>query len=107
MGRPKGSLNRNKRSLLARLKEEYGEEFHPILRIAQNCVDLQKSAKREKDPEKRDIKLKAANAEWARMAEYVEPKLKSIEHDVSGNVSHAVISDKPMSEEEWEEKYCK
>ena len=87
MARPKGSLNKNKRSLLARLKEEYGEDFHPIVRIAENCVYLQEQADKEKDPEKRAVKVKAANSEWARMAEYTEPKLKSTDLTVNSDVT--------------------
>ena len=87
MARPKGSPNKSKRSLLARLKEEYGDDFHPIMKLARNCVYLQEAADKEKDAEKREMKVKAANAEWARMAEYTEPKLKSADINVNTDVT--------------------
>lgn len=106
MARPKGSANKNKRSLLARLREEYGDDFHPIMKLARNCVFLQEDADNEEDQEKRAVKVKAANAEWSRMAEFVEPKLKAVEHEVTANLTNAIISDRPMTAEEWEEIYC-
>ena len=33
MGRPAGLPNKNKRALMARLKDIYGEEFHPIMQV--------------------------------------------------------------------------
>ena len=95
MARPMGSSNRNKKYLLNRLQTMYGEDFHPIMKIAKNCVELQDAAEAIEIPNKnaflndtealdsaiqgRMAALKSANAEWSRVAEYVEPKLKSIE----------------------------
>ena len=76
MPRPKGSPNRNKMFLLNRLQDMYGEDFHPIMEMAKNASELQKLANAE-DAEPRDYVT--ANKAWADIAEYTEPKLKSID----------------------------
>jgi len=40
MARPSGSPNKNKSFLLNRLQAMYGKDFHPIIKIAENCVEL-------------------------------------------------------------------
>jgi len=75
----------------------YGEDFHPIIKIAENCVELQERVEAIEIPElpeeptveeieataiARDGKvnaIKVANNEWSRIAEYTEPKLKATE----------------------------
>ena len=69
---------------MARLKEEYGDDFHPIMKLAQNCVFLQEDADNEEDLASKVAKVKTANAEWARIAEYTEPKLKATDLTVEG-----------------------
>ncbi len=88
-----GSMNKNKQFLLNRLEEMYDKDFHPIMQIAKNCVELQKAADdiEDKDKDKKAIALKSANAEWSRIAEYTEPKLKAIEIDA--NLSHNLHED--------------
>lgn len=93
----KGTINKNKQFLLSRLQDMYGDDFHPIMRIAENCHVVQKAADDivvpalPEKPDADDIKerqenvdrmitaLKGANYEWSRLAEYTEPKLKAIE----------------------------
>lgn len=75
----KGSPNRNKSFLLNRLQDMYGDDFHPIIKIAENCVALQEEADNLEDIDKKHIALKSANAEWSRIAEFTEPKLKATE----------------------------
>ena len=66
MGRTVGALNKNKDRLLRMLKAEYGEEFDPIMRMAEIAAT----------PENDDsLKLSA----WKEVAQYVYPKLKAIE----------------------------
>jgi DNA-binding NarL/FixJ family response regulator len=88
--RPKGIPNKNKRSLKARLKQEYGEQFDVIMMMAENCNTVHeaaRAAKAELVSNPLSIELleeacnaaRTANAELARLAEYVEPKLKSTE----------------------------
>jgi len=75
MGRPTGSNNRNKNFLLNRLKDMYGDDFHPIMRMAESAVQLQKIADEEQDVQAH----KAALDGWDKIANYTEPKLKSVE----------------------------
>lgn len=104
-----GSSNKNKKFLLNRLQKMYGDKFHPIMSIAANCKELQDAAnaieipKIDEDPEDLDdamsqVKayvaainakhkaLRVANAEWSRIAEYTEPKLKSVDIDLNADV---------------------
>ena len=91
-GRPPGSKNKRNQSFLQRrLEAMYGDDFHPIMKIAANCVELQEAADALKDPEERRAALKSANAEWSRISEYSEPKLKSIE--VEATVTHDIHED--------------
>ncbi len=99
MARPKGSLTKNKQHLLKRLQDMYGEDFHPIMNIAQNCVELQQAAQDALDCD-RESKLKAANAEWSRIAEYTEPKLKAVEHSVDEDTAQRFISADPTDNED-------
>lgn len=85
MAREAGIPNKNKRGLLARLKQQYGEDFHPIMRMAENAVKLEDIAKAEPDA----ATVKAALDGWEKIAQYTEPKLKSIE-------VKAEVSTKPM-----------
>ena len=71
-----GSPNRNKMFLLNRLQDMYGEDFHPIMQMAKNANELQQIADSD-EGEPRDRVV--ANNEWSKIAEYTEPKLKSID----------------------------
>lgn len=101
-GRPPGSSNRNKRGLKARLKEEYGDEFDVIMLMGKNCHALQNMANAcqnklqatldDEEASTDDIidhkasvigSAKTAIEALDRLAQYVEPKLKSIE--ISGD----------------------
>ena len=82
----KGSPNRNKQFLLNRLQDMYGADFHPIMTIAKNCNELQVDAE-DKEGDDRVKALVLANAEWSRIAEYTEPKLKAVDHTVQGDMS--------------------
>ena len=59
-----------------RLQEMYGDKFHPIMNMAENAVKLQEAA--DQDPNTQSFK--AALEGWEKIAQYVEPKLKAIEH---------------------------
>ena len=75
MARPLGASNRNKAFLLDRLKDMYGDDFHPIMRMAENAVTLHDQARGTMDTS--DLKL-SIDA-WDRIAQYTEPKLKASE----------------------------
>lgn len=87
----KGKLNKNKKFLLGRLQDLYGEEFHPIMRMAENAVILQELATLDREP----TTLKAALDGWEKVAQYVEPKLKAVE--VTGadgvDIFQAILAD--------------
>jgi len=75
MARPKGKLSVNKQFLLNKLKDMYGDDFHPIMSMAENAVKLQAAA--DENPEASTYK--AAIDGWEKIAQYVEPKLKAVE----------------------------
>ena len=88
MPRPAGSPNKNKKFLLDRLQDMYGEEFHPIMKMAENAVRAQELIDdyddSEADPQALFAGLKFAVDAWDKIAQYTEPKLKAIDH--SGQV---------------------
>jgi len=99
-GRPEGSMNKNSRFLLTRLQDIYGDDFHPIMKIAENCATIQDIADNCKDEmtideveavegEEGEIGVdvitrvislsKLANENWEKLAPYIAPKLKATE----------------------------
>jgi len=80
MASREGSPNKNKVFLMRRLQDMYGEEFHPIMNMAKNAHDFQKLVDGKKiEPELMGSALVEANKLWEGIAQYVEPKLKSVE----------------------------
>ena len=73
--RPPGVPNKNKKFLLARLQDMYGESFHPIMKMAEAASKLDYIAEQEGDV----TALNAAVNAWGKVAEYTEPKLKAVE----------------------------
>ena len=73
--RPPGVPNKNKKFLLSRLQDMYGESFHPILKMAEAASKLDYIAEEEGDV----TALNAAVNAWSKVAEYTEPKLKAVE----------------------------
>lgn len=78
----KGSSNKNKKFLLARLQDEYGEQFHPIMNMAKNAVELQRIVDTLPENVEKGSAIIEASKLWEGLAQYVEPKLKAIEHNV-------------------------
>ena len=70
-----GIPNKNKKFLLARLQDIYGEQFHPIMKMAEAASKLDYIAEEEGDV----TALNAAVNAWGKIAEYTEPKLKAVE----------------------------
>ena len=87
MASRKGSPNRNKQFLLARLKEMYGDDFEPILKMAECAVEMTEIANKA-DPEHRFDGLRDCVGAWDKIANYVTPKLKATEitADISGEI---------------------
>lgn len=81
----KGSPNKNKTFLLKRLQDMYGDDFHPIIKMADNAVRAQDLVDTyDGDDEHLFAGLKFAVDAWDKIAAYTEPKLKAVEH--TGNV---------------------
>ena len=94
-------MNKNSRFLLTRLQDIYGDDFHPIMKMAENCATIQDIADSSKDEmvideveaieggEGEDIGVdvisrvislaKLANENWEKLAPYIAPKLKATE----------------------------
>ena len=66
---------KNKKFLLNRLQDMYGDNFHPIIRMAERANDLDALAVNEPDA----VNLKASIDAWDKIANYTEPKLKAVE----------------------------
>jgi hypothetical protein len=75
---PKDTV-RNKKFLLNRLKAMYGEDFHPIMKMAKNANRLQELVEDGEGGENEIADLKASIEAWDKVAPYVAPKLKAIE----------------------------
>ena len=82
-----GSTNKNKRFLLNRLQDIYGDDFHPILRMAENASLLHKVA-----VESGCVgDLKQSVDAWDKIARYTEPKLKTVDIGVVSNGNNTPI----------------
>jgi hypothetical protein len=82
MARPVGASNKNKAFLMDRLQDMYGEDFHPIMRMAENAVTLHHQARGTMDT----ADLKLSIDAWDRIAQYTEPKLKASEVNLNAVV---------------------
>jgi hypothetical protein len=78
-----GSPNKNKAFLLNRLQDMYGDEFHPIMRMAEQAAKLHNHAAQSEDTND----LKASIDAWDKIAQYTEPKLKATEIDLYADVT--------------------
>ena len=78
-----GSPNKNKAFLLSRLQAMYGDQFHPIMRMAEQAAKLHNLASNSED---RDD-LKSSIDAWDKIAQYTEPKLKATEIDLLADVT--------------------
>ena len=78
-----GSPNKNKAFLLSRLQDMYGDQFHPIMRMAEQAAKLHNLASIS---EERDD-LKSSIDAWDKIAQYTEPKLKATEIDLLADVT--------------------
>jgi hypothetical protein len=79
----------------------YGDDFHPIMRMAEQAVRLHEKAV---DGETNDIR--ASIDAWDKIAAYTEPKLKATEVDLTssdGSMSPTVIELIPRLPEEDDE----
>lgn len=84
-----GSPNKPRQALLARLKEMYGDEFDPIMKMAENCMRMEQIAEeiaKESNEGEFSARKECANS-WSKMAEYITPKLRSVDAEINVNDS--------------------
>lgn len=84
MSSRKGIPNRNKRFLMNRLQDMYGDDFYPIMKMAANAARLQGLVDNMPDDETASLftALKTSIDAWEKIAQYTDPKLKAV--DLSG-----------------------
>lgn len=98
-GRKTGTLNKNTKFLLGKLKVMYGDQFEPVMEMAANAVKLQKIAddcwddegkKKDEEQTAQSIAnqlvgkidtLNNAIAAWDKIAKYTTPTLTAIKID--------------------------
>ena len=89
----------NKKFLLNRLQDEYGDQFHPIMKMAEACdiMDRQLNMLIELNEEPKTIfaAAKASVDAWEKIAPYVAPKLSAKSVDINGEVNHKVALESP------------
>ncbi len=68
----KGVPNKNKTFLLNRLKDIYGDDFSPVLKMAEQAQNLHELALNSSQP----TIIKASIEAWDKVASYVEPKVR-------------------------------
>ena len=95
MARPLGSSNKTKAFLMERLKAMYGDDFHPIMRMAENAVTLHEQARGTLDP----ADLKSSIDAWDKIAAYTEPKLKASEVNLNAKVEATEVDMTGISDE--------
>ena len=72
----KGVPNKNKAYLMKRLQDMFGDDFDPIIRMAEQATRLHAQAI---DSEEGTRALIDSISAWDKIAQYVQPKLKAIE----------------------------
>ncbi len=75
MGTRKGIPNKNKRNLIRLLQDMYGEEFSPIMKMAEQAQRMHEITLNSTNI----TDLKQSLDAWDKVANYVEPKLKAVE----------------------------
>ena len=96
-----GSPNRNKAFLLDRLRDMYGDDFHPIMRMAENAVTLHDQARGTMDA----ADLKASIDAWDKIAQYTEPKLKASEVKIDANIKATEVEMIGVADEDVEARH--
>ncbi len=103
MARPTGIPNKNKSFLLKRLQTMYGDDFHPIIKMAENAVKLNEVANLSGE----GADIKAAIDGWDKIAAYTEPKLKAMELTGANGgdiaLSHSVFEFVPVGNDKTQD----
>jgi hypothetical protein len=79
----------------------YGDEFHPIMRMAEQAVKLHGKAEASEDPND----LKASIDAWDKIAAYTEPKLKASEITLEANLKATQVDMMGVGSEEIEARH--
>ena len=101
-----GSPNRNKKFLLNRLQDQYGDDFHPIMRMAECAVKMGELTTKLEDsgsePGELIVAYRAELESWGKIAEYTEPKLRAVEikHDTRPTVKLIDLKGKQKGKEQ-------
>ena len=107
MPRTKGAPNKNKRGLKSELKKQYGSDFDVIMLMGKNCKLLQGIADEHADalevpnsPSGRVYAInnaresaQIANDELSKLAKYIEPQLKAVEHSSKDGRFTLIVKD--------------
>jgi hypothetical protein len=72
MARPVGALDKNKKFLLAKLKDMYGDQFDPVMRAAELVDKMHKEL--DNNPELIPIVID----KWLKVAEFTNGKVSAI-----------------------------
>lgn len=73
--------------LLSDLQSMYGAEFDPVLRMAELAIHAHNQSVSSGDMDD----LAKAISNWDRVAQYIQPRLKAVEGQVTHNIRAAVI----------------
>jgi hypothetical protein len=76
----------------------YGDDFHPIIRMAENAVTLHEQARETRD----NNDLKASIDAWDKIAAYTEPKLKASEVNLNAKVEAMEVDMRGVSDDDIE-----
>ena len=89
-GRKKGSLNKVSSEMKAAIAASGETPLEYMLRVMRDT---------KADTRRRDEMAKAA-------APYIHPRLASLQQSVETKTALHIVSDRPMSDQEWEQRYC-
>jgi hypothetical protein len=78
-GRVAGTPNKPRAAMMSLLQKRWGDDFHPVLKMAEAAVEMHRIAMSTKDMED----LKDAVSAWAAIAKYIVPQIKAVEVDVT------------------------
>lgn len=118
-GRPKGVMNRNQKFLWNKLRDMYGEDFDPVMRMAQSAVHIQKQGdiavqnyEEKESPTIDDLAqlfniLANCMTAWEKVANFTSPKYRAIEFSTELGVEGAALITDGMSAKEAAAEYMK
>lgn len=80
-GRVAGTPNKDKAELLQQIRDHIGDQdYHPVLAMAEMATAMETVTEKDKEVTRHVYPLSTREAMTREVAQYVAPKLKSIEH---------------------------